>query len=105
MYEEQESKTLVCNISMAGLRRIRGRICSFKTFVSTYKDTRHRVPKEHTERASFTLLTYTFVDVSCFFLVSGSGEDEECLLLLLLLLCTSFTSGLLSVLTGGEIDL
>jgi hypothetical protein len=46
------------------------------------------------------LFTYTLADVSCFFLFSGSGEDEECLLL-----CTSFTSGLLSVLADGEIDL
>jgi hypothetical protein len=45
-------------------------------------------------------ITYIFVDVSCFFLFSGSGDDDE-----RLLLCSSFTSGLCSLLVGGEADL
>jgi hypothetical protein len=40
------------------------------------------------------------VDVSGFFLFSGSGDDEE-----RLLLCSSFASGLWSLLAGGEVDL
>jgi hypothetical protein len=45
-------------------------------------------------------VTYIFVDVSCFFLFSGSGDDEA-----RLLLCASFASGLCSLLVGGEVDL